>query len=162
MKPSVTIVVTIPGPSCVTTSSGALQASHSPLCRLGYGPDPLAFFSCDLSPTPCVTMNNTCRLIVGRFGLLAIVACWLDQHVAAFRSVNPGISCFMKLGRNIAFRQPQPHSGLQRDFLTELRRLSVTLSVGTPLCPYGIACRRVYGLSTFTLFRVRYIAFRQP
>jgi len=30
---------------------------------------------------------------------------------------------------------------------------SITLSVGTPLCPYGIAYRRVCGLSPSVLFK---------
>jgi len=30
------------------------------------------------------------------------------------------------------------HSGLQRDFRPKSCHLSVTLSVGTPLCPYGL------------------------
>ena len=32
-----------------------------------------------------------------------------------------------------------PHSGLQRGNIAKSKWLSVTLSVGTPLCPYGIA-----------------------
>ena len=32
-----------------------------------------------------------------------------------------------------------PHSGLQRVFLSDFDHLSVTLSIGTPLCPYGIS-----------------------
>ena len=34
-----------------------------------------------------------------------------------------------------------------------VRRLYVALSVGTPLCPYGIAYRGVYGISTCELFK---------
>ena len=34
----------------------------------------------------------------------------------------------------------------KRKFMAEFKRLYV--SVGTPLCPYGIAYRRVYELST--------------
>ena len=41
-----------------------------------------------------------------------------------------------------------PRSGLRRHFCAILRRKSVALSAGTPLCPYIIAYRRVYGLST--------------
>jgi hypothetical protein len=40
------------------------------------------------------------------------------------------------------------HIELQMDFWL----FSVTFFVGTPLCPYGIAYRRVYGLVTFEAF----------
>jgi hypothetical protein len=40
-----------------------------------------------------------------------------------------------------------PHSGLRRGFRSIMDRKSVTLSIGTPLCPYPIAYRRDYGLS---------------
>ena len=46
-----------------------------------------------------------------------------------------------------------PHSWLRRYFPPILGRMSFTLSVATPLCPYGIAWRRVYGLSTSGLFK---------
>jgi hypothetical protein len=46
-----------------------------------------------------------------------------------------------------------PHSGLRRDFRWLSHRKSVTLSVETPLCPYGIAYRRGCGLSTTGLFK---------
>jgi hypothetical protein len=46
-----------------------------------------------------------------------------------------------------------PHIGPRRDVLSDSDHLSVTLSVGTPLFPYGIAYRRVYGLSTSGLFK---------
>ena len=38
-----------------------------------------------------------------------------------------------------------PHSGLRRGFRWLSHRKSVTLSIGTPLCPYPIAYRRAYG-----------------
>jgi hypothetical protein len=41
----------------------------------------------------------------------------------------------------------QPHSGLRPGFWPEMGLKSVTLSIGTPLCPYPIAYRRAYGLS---------------
>jgi len=44
-----------------------------------------------------------------------------------------------------------PHSGLRRHCWLRSRK-SVTLSVGTPLCPNGNAYRRVYGSSTSGLF----------
>ena len=34
---------------------------------------------------------------------------------------------------------------------------SVTSAVGTPLCPYGIAYRRAYGLSTSGLFKTPFL-----
>jgi hypothetical protein len=40
-----------------------------------------------------------------------------------------------------------PHIGLRRGFRPEMGPKSVTLSVGTTLCPYPIAYRRAYGLS---------------
>ena len=40
-----------------------------------------------------------------------------------------------------------PHRGLRRGFRWLSHRKSVTLSIGTPLCPYPIAYRRAYGLS---------------
>jgi hypothetical protein len=40
-----------------------------------------------------------------------------------------------------------PHSGLRRVSWWLSHQLSVTLSSGTPLCPYPIAYRRAYGLS---------------
>jgi len=46
-----------------------------------------------------------------------------------------------------------PHSGIRRDFPAGLKGLSVTLSVGTPLHPDGIAYRRVDGLSNSGLFK---------
>jgi len=36
----------------------------------------------------------------------------------------------------------KPHSGLRKHFRPDLGRKSVTLTVGTPMCPYGIAYRR--------------------
>ena len=49
----------------------------------------------------------------------------------------------------------EPHSGLRRDFRPTLGRKSDTLSAGTPLCPYGIAHRRTYGLILgYSNFRV--------
>ena len=43
--------------------------------------------------------------------------------------------------------------GLGRNFRPELKRLAVTLSVGNPLRPYGIAYRRAYGLLTCGVFK---------
>jgi hypothetical protein len=45
-----------------------------------------------------------------------------------------------------------PHSGLRKDFRSIIDRKSVTLSIGTPLCPYPISYRRAYGLFTSGLF----------
>jgi hypothetical protein len=53
-----------------------------------------------------------------------------------------------------------PHSGLRRDFLWIIHRLSVTLSVGTTLCPYAyrrVVCLIAYGLFT-NPFEVRCVA----
>jgi len=47
----------------------------------------------------------------------------------------------------ILLQNYQPHSGLRRDFWPEMGQKSVTLSLGTPLCPYPIAYRRAYELS---------------
>jgi len=44
------------------------------------------------------------------------------------------------------------HSGLQMGFFAKSKELSVALPVGDPLCPYGIAYCRVYGLSTSGLY----------
>jgi hypothetical protein len=58
---------------------------------------------------------------------------------------------------NDLFRQQSwdslPHSGLRKDFR---HRKSVTLSIGTPLCPYPIAYRRAYGIS------FRWTVFKKP
>jgi hypothetical protein len=51
-----------------------------------------------------------------------------------------------KGGRGVDVKYWVPLAILSR-FDPTLDHLSVTLSVGTPLCPYGIAYRRVYGLS---------------
>jgi len=40
------------------------------------------------------------------------------------------------------------HSRLRRENVAKSKRLSVTLSVGTPLCPYGIGYCRAYGWFT--------------
>ena len=40
------------------------------------------------------------------------------------------------------------HSPSFRGNIAKSKRISVTVSVGTPLCPYGIAYCRVYGLFT--------------
>jgi len=45
-----------------------------------------------------------------------------------------------------------PHSGFRTNFRHILGRKSVTLSVETPLCPYGIVYRGAYGLSTSESF----------
>ena len=37
----------------------------------------------------------------------------------------------------------RPHSGLRRENMAQSKRLSVTFSVGNPLCPYEISYRRV-------------------
>jgi len=42
---------------------------------------------------------------------------------------------------------PVPHNGLRRDFRQTLGQKSATSSIGTPLCPYGIAYRRAWGSS---------------
>ena len=44
-------------------------------------------------------------------------------------------------------RLAPPHSGKPNGFLPRFKRVSVTLSVGTPRCPYVIAYRGVHGLS---------------
>ena len=44
---------------------------------------------------------------------------------------------------------PTPQSGLQGENMATYTRLSVTLSVGSPLCPYGISYRRVYAPTVF-------------
>jgi len=49
--------------------------------------------------------------------------------------------------------KPCSCSWLRSDFRVEIARKSVTPSNGTPLCPYGIAYRRAYGLSTSGLFK---------
>ena len=46
-----------------------------------------------------------------------------------------------------------PHSGMRGGNIAKSKRLSVTLSVGTPLCPYDIAYCRVYASSTSGLFQ---------
>ena len=46
-----------------------------------------------------------------------------------------------------------PHSGLRVDVLSEFNHLVIALSVGTPLCPYGIAYRRTYRSFTSRGFR---------
>jgi hypothetical protein len=46
-----------------------------------------------------------------------------------------------------------PHSGLRRGNMAKPKGLSVTLSVGAPLRPYGIAYRRTYGLFLRRLFK---------
>jgi len=48
---------------------------------------------------------------------------------------------------------PCPHNVLQRHFRALRARKSVTLSVGTPIFPYGIAYRRAYGSSTTGLLK---------
>ena len=45
-----------------------------------------------------------------------------------------------------------PRSGLLGDFRPDAPRKYVALSVGTHPCPYGIAYRRVDGVSTYGLF----------
>ena len=47
----------------------------------------------------------------------------------------------------------RPHFGLPRDFRSIAGHRPVAVSVGTPLCPYGIAYRKSYGLSTSGLFK---------
>jgi len=42
---------------------------------------------------------------------------------------------------------------LRRGNIAKSERPFVSISVGTPLYPYGIACRRVYALSTCGLFK---------
>jgi hypothetical protein len=51
-------------------------------------------------------------------------------------------------------RPSTPHRGLPRDFRWKTHRLSVTLSVGTPLCPYAIAYCRVVCLIAQGLFEI--------
>jgi hypothetical protein len=58
-----------------------------------------------------------------------------------------GIYAHSKVPRQHFPPFPQPHSGLRRGFRPEMGRKSVTLSSGTPPCPYPIAYRRAYGLS---------------
>ena len=45
------------------------------------------------------------------------------------------------------------HSELRRKHTAKSKRLSVTLFVETPLCPYGMAYRRAHGSSTPGLFK---------
>ena len=53
---------------------------------------------------------------------------------------------------SIGILPSHPHRGLRRDFRLKGQK-SITLSVGTPLCPCGNAYRRVYGLSPPGLFK---------
>ena len=46
-----------------------------------------------------------------------------------------------------------PHSGLRRGFRWLSHRKSVTLSLGTPLCPYPITYRRAYGFVLMDCFK---------
>ena len=63
-------------------------------------------------------------------------------------------SCSRATSRNPHPRKALPHSGLRIFFWWLSHRKSVTLSIGTPLCPYPIAYRRAYGLSfRWTVFK---------
>jgi hypothetical protein len=78
-------------------------------------------------------------------------ACRVGLRLRAW--TGRGVICSRSL-HTISTRKSaiKPHSGLRRDFRPDYARRSVTLSVGTPLPPYGIAYRRGYGFFVQGLF----------
>ena len=55
--------------------------------------------------------------------------------------------------------EPTNPESISRENVAKFKGLSVTLSVGTLICPYGIAYRRAYGLSTSRMFKKALCSF---
>jgi len=93
--------------------------------------------------------------------LLKRFRCYCLTHAISKTMIRPCPSSVLvprDAARRCAWMKPTarcpPHStGLPRHFRPMSGRKSVTLSVGTPPCPYPIAYRRVYRLSTSGLFK---------
>jgi len=70
-------------------------------------------------------------------------------------NLNESVEDLLEVGRvhlsGFGFRVHT--AGYEGTFWSDSDQLSVTLSVGTPIYPYGIAYRRAYGLSTAGLFK---------
>ena len=68
---------------------------------------------------------------------------WWSKFVADFS---------VSLSLYFSFQVTTPHSGLRKDFRQIIDRKPMTLSIGTPLCPYPFSYCRAYGLFASRLF----------
>jgi len=66
---------------------------------------------------------------------------------------EPSVFLLVTVDVSILFKDGYHTAGYAGENMAGSQGLFVTLSVGTPLCPYGVAYRRVYGVSTSGLFK---------
>ena len=91
--------------------------------------------------TACLSSDNVCFIHI-TFPPLYIslkvslsINCGLSPIQEGHSPIKEGFALFHQSRHLSSFH---PHSGLQRDFRPKSGPISVTLSVGSPLCPYGL------------------------